>query len=385
MMRVITIVTMRAISKRSISNVPFNNLQLLHQSISAELQAVFARVLQSGWFIMGKELEAFEKEYTDYIGTKHCIGVGNGLDALVLILKALNIGAGDEVIVPAHTYIATWLAVTQVGATPVPVLTDEFHAINPDLISQAITDKTKAVIAVHLYGHPADMDSISNAIGQRNIHIIEDAAQAHGATYKGKKAGNLGIAAGFSFYPGKNLGALGDAGGITTNDGALASQIRMLRNYGSHEKYHHEIVGTNSRLDELQAALMRVKLPLLDQWNNRRCEIAQLYINELNNIEAIQLPATADWATHVWHQFVIRSKYRDALRNHLSSNGVQTLIHYPIANHQQGAYLGQYDEDKYFDYSSMTNEILSLPICPTLTNEEIIYVCDTLKNSIKYT
>ena len=380
MMRVITTVTMRAISKRSICNIPFNNLQLQHQPIAAELQAAFARVLQSGWFIMGKELEAFEREYADFIGVKHCIGVGNGLDALVLILKALNIGPGDEVIVPAHTFIATWLAVTQVGAIPIPVLTDEFHAINPDLISQAITPKTKAIIPVHLYGHPADMDSISDAIVGRNIHIIEDAAQAHGATYKGKKAGSLGIAAGFSFYPGKNLGALGDAGGITTNDDALASKIRMLRNYGSNEKYHHEIVGTNSRLDELQAALMRVKLPLLKQWNARRVEIATLYINELSDCEHIQLPVIADWATHVWHQFVIKSKNRDALRAHLTQHGVHTLIHYPIANHLQGAYAGQYDENNYIDYQNLTAEILSLPICPTLSDEEILYVCDAIRS-----
>jgi len=371
---------MRAISKRSICNIPFNNLQLQHQPIAAELQAAFARVLQSGWFIMGKELEAFEREYADFIGVKHCIGVGNGLDALVLILKALNIGPGDEVIVPAHTFIATWLAVTQVGAIPIPVLTDEFHAINPDLISQAITPKTKAIIPVHLYGHPADMDSISDAIVGRNIHIIEDAAQAHGATYKGKKAGSLGIAAGFSFYPGKNLGALGDAGGITTNDDALASKIRMLRNYGSNEKYHHEIVGTNSRLDELQAALMRVKLPLLKQWNARRVEIATLYINELSDCEHIQLPVIADWATHVWHQFVIKSKNRDALRAHLTQHGVHTLIHYPIANHLQGAYAGQYDENNYIDYQNLTAEILSLPICPTLSDEEILYVCDAIRS-----
>jgi dTDP-3-amino-3,4,6-trideoxy-alpha-D-glucose transaminase len=232
---------------------------------------------------------------------------------------------------------------------------------------------------VHLYGQPADMDNITNAIGQHKIHIIEDAAQAHGATYKGKKAGNLGIAAGFSFYPGKNLGALGDGGGITTNDDALASKIHMLRNYGSKEKYHHEIIGVNSRLDELQAALLRVKLPYLEQWNARRNKIAKLYLKELENCSDIELPAEASWATHVWHQFVIKSKKRDALKAHLAKHGVNTLTHYPISNHQQGAYANHYDERSYLNYQTMTDQILSLPICPTLSEEEIIYVCEALK------
>lgn len=375
---------MRATLRHSTRNIPFSNLQLQHQTIAADLELAFARVLQSGWFILGKEVEAFEKEYANYIGTQECIGVSNGLDALVLILKALKIGPGDEVIVPAHTFIATWLAVTQVGAKPIPVLTNQFYVLNPDLITAAITPHTKAVIAVHLYGHAVDMDGIKKAINHRNIHIIEDAAQAHGALYKNKKAGNLGIAAGFSFYPGKNLGALGDAGGITTNDTALAKELRLLRNYGSSEKYQHEIAGSNARLDELQAALLRIKLPLLDQWNEKRRELATLYLNELRDCKTIQLPIVADWAAPVWHQFVIQCEHRDALQQHLASHGIQTLIHYPIANHLQGAYSGQYDEKKYLDYTHLTKKIISLPICPTLGNDDIKYICDAIyafKNS----
>lgn len=379
-MRVITTVTTSTISKHSIVKIPFSNLQLQHQEIADELQCAFARVLHSGWFILGNELSVFEQEFAEYIGTKHCIGVGNGLDALVLILKALDIGPGDEVIVPTHTFIATWLAVTQVGATPVPVLTDAFHTIDPSLIPHAITSRTKAILPVHLYGHPADMNEIENAISNHDIYIIEDAAQAHGALYKGKKAGNLSIAAGFSFYPGKNLGALGDGGSITTNNDALADKIRMLRNYGSKEKYRHEIIGVNSRLDELQATLLRVKLPLLDHWNARRKEIAALYINELNRCKNIKLPETADWASHVWHQFVIRSQTRDALKAYLDNHGIQTLIHYPIANHKQGAYSHRNNENNDIDiaYENLTSEILSLPMCPTLSDEQIRYVCDTI-------
>lgn len=379
MTRVTITVTMRAISTHTTYKIPFYDLQKQHQDIAPALQAAFARVLNAGWFILGKELESFEKEFAEYIRSKHCIGVGNGLDALVLILKALNIGPGDEVIVPTHTFIATWLAVTQVGATPVPVLTDQHHTIDPVLVAQAITSRTKALIAVHLYGQVADMDAIHKAIENRPIFIIEDAAQAHGAIYKNIKAGNLSIAAGFSFYPGKNLGALGDGGGITTNDDALATKIRMLRNYGSKEKYEHEMVGVNSRLDELQAALLRVKLPLLDQWNSRRRKIAELYKDELVHCKNIQLPHEATCGTHVWHQFVIQTELRDALKTHLSEHGIHTLIHYPLANHLQGAYHNHYSEDTYISYQQLTSKILSLPIDPTLTDDQIHYVCDAIK------
>lgn len=379
MMRVITIVTMTASSKLTLRNIPFCNLTLQHQAIAAELHAAYHRVMNSGWFILGKECQAFEQEYADYIGSKHAIGVGNGLEALVLILKALKIGPGDEVIVPTHTFIATWLAVSQVGATPVPVLTDDYHGLDANLVAKVISYKTKALIAVHLYGHPSDMDSLQNAMGDKKIWLIEDAAQAHGAYYKTKKAGNLGIAAGFSFYPGKNLGALGDAGGITTNDDGLAEEIRMLRNYGSKEKYNHEIMGVNSRLDEIQAAFLRAKLPFLDEWNERKNEIAHLYLEALKNCERLELPKVASWAKPVWHQFVIKCDERDALQVHLKNHGVQTLIHYPIANHLQGSYANQYDDMIYSSYKTLTNTVLSLPICHTMTNDDVDYVCDTIK------
>ncbi|VVC76479.1 dTDP-3-amino-3,6-dideoxy-alpha-D-galactopyranose transaminase [Aquicella siphonis] len=371
---------MKATSRPLTQTIPFNDLQLQHQIITNELESAFATVLRSGWFILGKELKKFENEFANYCGTKHCIGVGNGLDALVLILKALDIGPGDEVIVPAHTFIATWLAVTHVGARPVPVLTGKFHTIDPTMIESAITTKTKAIIAVHLYGHTADMNAITASLKNRNIHIIEDAAQAHGAAYKEKRAGNLGIAAGFSFYPGKNLGALGDAGGITTNDDGLAKHIRELRNYGSSTKYQHNMLGVNSRLDEIQAALLCVKLKYLDKWNQRKNEIASLYLDSLKNCKTVRLPIKAEWSTHAWHQFVIECDQRDALQAYLSEKGIQTLIHYPKANHLQNAYYAQYDESAYISYQKLTERILSLPICPTLTNEAIEYVCTAIKN-----
>jgi dTDP-4-amino-4,6-dideoxygalactose transaminase len=379
MMRVIIIVTTTNSLKLTPRNIIFSNLQLQNQQIANELQATFTRTLNSGWFILGQELASFEKEYAHYIGAKHAIGVGNGLEALILILKALQIGPGDEVIVPAHTFIATWLAVSHVGAKPIPILTDKYHGLDATHLNAAISDKTKAIIAVHLYGHPSDMDAINAVIGERKIYVIEDAAQAHGATYKGKKTGNLGIAAGFSFYPGKNLGALGDGGGITTNDDALAERIRVLRNYGSKEKYNHEEIGTNSRLDEIQAAFLSTKLKYLDQWNARKNEIASLYLNELSSCNTIELPQVAPWATHVWHQFVIQCEERDRLQTYLKDHGIQTLIHYPIPNHLQGAYAGQYYEQAFTSYKLLTSKILSLPICPTLTDDDIRYISDVIQ------
>lgn len=371
---------MTASSTLTQPSILFSNLALQHQQIADEMSAAFARVLKSGWFILGQELTAFEKSFAKYVDAKHAIGVADGLDALVLILKALDIGPGDEVIVPAHTFIATWLAVSQVGAKPIPVLTDRYFNLDANQLEKAITKNTKAIMPVHLYGHPADIDAIQAVIGDRQIPIIEDAAQAHGAFYKTKKAGNLGIAAGFSFYPGKNLGALGDAGGITTNDDELAERIRALRNYGSKEKYNHETVGVNSRLDELQATFLHVKLNHLDKWNNRRQDIATLYLEELADCELITLPQVADWATPVWHQFVIQCDERDKLQQHLKNQGIQTLIHYPIANHLQGAYQGQYDANALTDYATLTTRILSLPICPTLTDDEVKYVCDAIRH-----
>ncbi len=275
--------------------VPFLNIKAQNVELKAELEAAYTRVMDSGWYILGKEVEAFEAEFASYCGVKYCVGVGNGLEALHLILRAYGIGEGDEVIVPANTYIATWLAVSYAGATPAPVEPDEkTFNINPELIEKAITKKTKAILPVHLYGQCADMDAINEIAKRRGIKVIEDAAQAHGALYKGRKAGSLGHAAGFSFYPGKNLGAIGDAGAVTTNDGELAEKIRLLRNYGSKVKYYNEVKGFNSRLDEMQAAFLRVKLKRLDEWNSRRMQIAKRYFEALKECAGLGLPYVPD-------------------------------------------------------------------------------------------
>ena len=319
-------------------SISFLDLKTPHKELREELQEAFTQVLDSGWFIQGKQLEAFEQEYAAYCGTKHCIGVGNGLDALHLILRAYDIGAGDEVIVPSNTYIATWLAVSYAGATPVPVEPDELtYNINPALIEAAITPKTKAIMAVHLYGQPADMDAINSIALKYNLKVIEDAAQAQGAGYKGKLAGNLGDAAGHSFYPGKNLGALGDGGAITTNDDELADKLKVLRNYGSRVKYFNEVKGFNSRLDEMQAAFLRVKLLKLTEWNTRRKQIAAYYQENLDATDLV-LPFVPEWADPVWHLFVVRTNNRDQLQQHLNDSNIGTVIHYPIPPHLQSAY-----------------------------------------------
>jgi len=347
-------------------NVPFLDLKAAYQELAPELDDAYHRVMASGHFILGPELEAFEREFALYCGARFAIGVGNGLDALFLILKGLGIGAGDEVIVPGHTFIATWLAVSYVGATPVPVPADPMtFNLDPERVAAAITPRTKAIMPVHLYGQPADMEALSAIAQAHNLHLIEDAAQAHGATYKGRKVGSLGTAAGFSFYPGKNLGALGDGGAVITNDEALAEQIRQLRNYGSPIKYQHDHLGVNSRLDEIQAAWLRVKLRHLDDWNQRRRAIARLYLNEL---KGVTLPHVPDWADPVWHLFVIRHPERDRLQAYLSEKGIQTLIHYPIPPHRQKAYthLGY----ECGESRAIASEVLSLPIGPHLSGED---------------
>ena len=378
-MKAIIAAALKNTKKRYMGNISFYNLKPQHDEIADALQAACARVMASGAYIMGPELSAFESCFAAYTGTPHCIGVGNGLDALTLILKGLSIGGGDEVIVPAHTFIATWLAVSQAGARPVPVSCDRYFQLDASKLITAITSKTKAIMPVHLYGHPSDINAIKEVIGNRQIAIIEDAAQAQGALYKGKKTGGLGTAAGFSFYPTKNLGCLGDGGAITTNDDALAAKLRKLRNYGSTQKYVHEIQGTNSRLDELQAAFLATKLPYLDRWNDTRKKIAQLYLEQLKDCAHIALPEVAPWADPVWHQFVIRCPKRDELQAHLKVRGIDTLIHYPIANHLQGAYQGRYDEVEYKSYAQLTHAILSLPIYPGLSEEQQSYICESIK------
>lgn len=352
-------------------NVPFLDLKASHRELKEELDAAYRRVMESGRYILGEEVETFEREFALYCGARYCVGVGNGLDALSLILRANGIESGDEVIVPAHTFIATWLAVSYAGATPVPVEPDQqTYNIAPGLIEAAITPRTKAVIVAHLYGQPADMDAI-NAVAQvHGLTVIEDAAQAHGAQYKGRRVGSLGHAAGFSFYPGKNLGACGDGGAVTTNDVHLAETIRALRNYGSKEKYVHELKGVNSRLDELHASLLRVKLRHLDAWNTRRALVAKAYLAGMaGNDSPVFLPYIPAWAEPVWHLFVVRSDRRDALQNDLLQKGIETLIHYPIPPHRQAAYC--WNHRSYPVTERMGEQVLSLPIGPTMSPAEV--------------
>jgi len=362
-------------------NIPFLELKPSYLELKDELDDAYRRVMDSGWYLLGKELEAFEAEYAAYCETKYCIGVGNGLDALHLILRALEIGDGDEVIVPAHTFIATWLAVTFSGARPVPVDVDsETYNIATARIEEAITPRTKAVIPVHLYGQPADMDPVMAIGAKHGISVIEDAAQAHGALYKGKKTGGLGDAAGFSFYPGKNLGAFSDAGCVTTNNADLAEKVRKLRNYGSTVRYHHELVGTNSRLDELQAAFLRVKLKKLDEWNTRRKTIAHLYLKNLKDIPHTVLPRFMSWAEPVWHLFPWRTINRDAVQRELNNQGVTTLIHYPTPPHLADAYtdLG-YKEGDFPIAEMLAVQELSLPIGPHITNVQVKKTIDAIQ------
>lgn len=363
--------------------VPFLDLNAPHDELRAELSEAFERVLDSGWYILGKEVKQFEEEFADYCGAEYCIGAGNGLEALHLILRAYGIGEGDEVIVPSNTYIATWLAVSYAGATPIPVEPDEHtYNIDPTLIEAAITPRTKAIIAVHLYGQPADMDAI-NAIAQKhNLKVIEDAAQAHGARYKGRRVGTLGDAAGFSFYPGKNLGAIGDGGAVTTNDTELADRVRVLCNYGSRIKYHNEVKGFNSRLDELQAAFLREKLKKLDDWNERRKAIAAEYLNALRDSNVV-LPHVPEWADPVWHLFVVRNSQRDQLQKKLNEAGIGTMIHYPIPPHLQEAYaeLG-YNVGAFQIAEQIHQEVLSLPMFPSMTSVQINHVVSACRCAV---
>lgn len=348
--------------------IPFLDLRAAYLELKAEIDAAVLRSLESGWYIGGAEVEAFEAEYANYCGAQFCIGVGNGLDALHLSLKALGVDPGDEVIVPSNTYIATWLAVTYSGAKPVPVEPDErTYNLNPALIEAAITPRTKAIIPVHLYGQPADLDPILEIARRHGLRVLEDAAQAHGARYKGKRIGAHGDAVAWSFYPGKNLGAMGDAGAVTTNDPELAERVSMLRNYGSKVKYVNELAGYNSRLDPIQAAVLRVKLAYLDEWNERRRLVAGLYLKQLANT-GLTLPYVPEWGEPVWHLFVLRSSGRDQLQKHLEYQGIGTLIHYPIPPHRQQAYAEMGLQEGCLPISeAIHREVLSLPIGPHLS------------------
>ena len=400
--------------------IPFLELLPTYTELKEEHDAAYRRVMESGWYLMGREVESFEAEFADYIGVGHCVAVGTGLDAIRIALEAHGIGAGDEVIVPAHTFIATWLAVSHIGALPVAVDVREDTAnLDPDLLAAALTERTRAIVPVHLYGQPADMDPIRQFAYAHDLVVVEDAAQAHGARYKGRKCGTLGHSAAFSFYPGKNLGAFSDGGAITTDDDEVARKARMLRNYGSAKRYYHEIPGTNSRLDELQAAFLRVKLRKLDEWNARRAVIAAQYLAALGGVEAtggsgqgtgdrrqgaggqakmnargeaplpfkiqnskfkIVPPTVPEWAQPVWHLFVVRHPQRDDLQKHLADQGIQTIIHYPIPPHLSGAY----SDSRLLSPVScpiaeqLAREVLSLPMGPHMTEEQVQAVAEAI-------
>ena len=366
-------------------NYAFLNLAKIHQEILPDLENACHQVLQSGRYILGNEVTAFEQEFAQYCETKHCVTVGNGLDALHLTLRAMDIGEGDEVIVPAHTFIATWLAVSYAGATPVGVEVDPHtYNISTEALLKAVTSKTKAIMPVHLYGQPADMEAINTFAHQHGIKVIEDAAQAHGARYKGRRVGGLGHAAGFSFYPGKNLGAIGDGGAITTNDDELADKLRMLRNYGSKVKYQHTVQGYNSRLDELQAALLRVKLRKLEEWNKKRRHLADVYRQKLQNEVELIMQTVPDWAEPVWHLFVVRHEQRELLTKRLAELGVETLIHYPIPPHLSDAYQGTDRRNVSFPISvSLANTVISLPMGTHLSMTDIEEISVLVTQAIK--
>ncbi|MBS0368153.1 MAG: DegT/DnrJ/EryC1/StrS family aminotransferase [Proteobacteria bacterium] len=352
--------------------IPFLDLQGLNESLSAEFQAGLARVLSSGQFILGPEVEAFESEFATYCQARYCVGVANGLDALHLILRAYDIGPGDEVIIPANTFIATWLAVSYSGARLVPVdVVATTGNIDPAAVEAAITPRTRAIMPVHLYGQTAEMDRLMAIAERQGLKVIEDAAQAHGAVHHGRRAGALGHAAGFSFYPGKNLGALGDGGAITTSDPALAERLRVLRNYGAQRKYHNELQGFNSRLDELQAAFLRVKLARLDEWNASRAHVAERYSAGLGDADVV-LPTVLSGNVSSWHLFVVRSERRGLLQSSLAEAGVQTGIHYPVPPHLQPAYaeLG-YAAGSFPVTEMLHRQVLSLPMGPNLSDEQV--------------
>lgn len=359
--------------------VNFLDLGRLNNKIRPALDDAYKRVMDSGWFITGPEVEAFEHEFATYSNVKHCVGVGNGLEALALLLRAYGIGPGDEVIVPSNTFIATWLAVSQCGAVPVPVEPNSLtYNLDPDLIKSAITVRTKAIMPVHLYGQTADMDNILDVAAAYNLVVIEDAAQSQGALYKGRRAGSLGHAAATSFYPGKNLGAMGDAGAILTNDTVIADKVRVLRNYGSKVKYEHIEAGYNSRLDELQAAFLRVKLGVLDDWNSKRQHVASLYNEGLKNLP-LQLPFIPDWAVPVWHLYVVATPHRDALQEFLAEREIGTVIHYPKPPHLQNCYIS-YQKMQLPIATKSSKEIISLPISPDQTNKEVEAVICGIKD-----
>ena len=383
--------------------LPFNHFSSAYAELHSELDEAYGRFMRNAWYVLGSEVKAFEEEYATYCESKHCVGVANGLDAMHLVLRAWGIGEGHEVIVPSNTYIATWLAVSHAGATPVPVEPNPgTYNIDPARIEEAITTRTRAILPVHLYGQPADMDPIMEVADTHGLKVLEDCAQAQGARYKGRRTGSLGHAAGHSFYPTKNLGAFGDAGAVTTNDPNLAEKIRTLRNYGSKKRYYNEVKGFNSRLDELQAAFLRVKLRHLDEVNSRRYKKAKLYLEAFEGVACegekgvgslvtpvklgrLILPHVPRWADPVWHLFVIRHPERDNLQLKLTEGGIATLIHYPVPPHQSKAYARSRARKKsLWDLplaSSLASSVLSLPIGPYMSDQDVLRVVSAVNSS----
>ena len=355
--------------------IPFLDLKAASSELNSEINEAVSRVIESGWYIRGEETRKFEEEFSNYCQTKFCVGVSNGLDAISLALETLGIGAGDEVIVPSNTFIATWIAVSRVGAKPVPVepIRGNWN-IDPERIVSAITENTKAIIPVHLYGQPSRIDQILEIASEYDLKVVEDAAQAHGAKYRGSRIGGHGDLVAWSFYPGKNLGALGDGGAITTNNPDLADNIRMLSNYGSREKYQFEKIGANCRLDEIQSSILRVKLQYLDEWNSRRMEQASIYLEELNDLP-IKLPKVDKNVEHVWHLFVINLERRDEMIEHLSNHKIGTLVHYPIPPHLSGAYREDFSSSKLTIAEDFSKSALSIPIGPHLTQQQDVIDC----------
>ena len=362
--------------------VPYLDLAAANPEVGAEMDEALRRVVARGRFVLGPEVEAFESEWAAFVGTRGAVGVGNGLDALSLALRAMGVGPGDEVIVPGHTFVATWLAVSAVGARPVPVDVDPAtYTLDPGRLEAAVTERTRVVVPVHLYGQTASMDEIVAVARRHGLRVLEDAAQAHGARYRGRRAGSLGDAAAWSFYPSKNLGALGDAGAVTSDDDQLLDRVRLLRNYGSRERYHHEIAGVNSRLDEIQAAVLRVKLGRPDEWNARRATVAAAYLEGLRDTSLV-LPQTAPDRDHVWHIFAARHRNRDGLRHALATAGIETLIHYPTPPQLDTLYAGLHIAAGSLPASEMIGrEEVSLPMGPHLRPEQVARTISIIRSA----
>ena len=358
--------------------IPFLDLKSTYLELKEKIDFKINHVLNSGSYILGEEVDHFERNYSAYCGSRFCISTANGLDSIALTLKAIGIGAGDEVIVPAFTFIATWLGVSQTGATPVGVDADPTtYNIDVAKIEEAISDKTKAILAVHLYGQPSDLDRLKEISDKYGIALIEDAAQAHGARYKGTKIGSFGDAVTWSFYPGKNLGAFGDGGSVTTNNQDISESIRLLRNYGSTVKYEHKTKGFNSRLDPIQAAVLSCKLEILDEWNSRRKDVANLYLAGINNSE-LTMPYVPDWADPSWHLFVVQHPHREYFINKMHAVGITTLIHYPKCPHLQDAYANDGVYKNFSVAESLSSRVVSLPIGPHLSNEQVAYIIEKI-------